>query len=78
MNWQEMQEKVLNNLNPDQLDWLLEKEHIETKIGDIRKMTLAEIKKLFPEKKDSSKINDSKLIMNFIWQSYLMIKSREL
>jgi len=78
MNWQEMQEKVLKNLNPDQLDWLLEKEHIETKIGDIRKMTLAEIKKLFPEKKDSSKINDSKLIMNFIWQSYLMIKSREL
>jgi len=77
MNWQEVQEKVLKNLKPDQLGWL-EKRDIEFKIGDIRKMTLAEIRKLFPEKKDSSKINDSKLIMNFIWQSYLMIKSREL
>jgi len=78
MNWQEMQEKVLKNLKPDQLDWL-KKRKIELKIGDLRKMTIEEIRKLFPEKdNDYTKINDSKLIMNFIWQSYLMIKSKEL
>ena len=86
MNWQKMQEQVLKNLNFTQKEWLEKK--VDLKVNDLRKMTQQEIRARFkgkrlntgsaPEEPQITTVDDARLIRSFIWQSYLMIKTKEL
>lgn len=86
MNWQKMQEQVLKKLTFDQKEWL--ERNVDFTVGDLRKMTPREIRARFPGKNQSAEnaaegpqittIDDSRLIRSFVWQSYLMIKAKEL
>ncbi len=78
MNWQEIQEQILKELTPEQLWWV--KKNVGLEFDDMRKMSTEEIRTLFPGGSSSgiSTINDSKFIKTFIWQSFLMIKSKQL
>jgi len=78
MNWQEIQEQILKELTPEQLWWV--KKNVGLEVGDMRKMSTEELRTLFPGGGSSgvSTINDSKFIKTFIWQSFLMIKAKQL
>ncbi|MFH1451018.1 MAG: hypothetical protein ABIF89_00185 [bacterium] len=86
MNWQKMQEQVLKNLNFTQKEWL--GKSVDLEVNDLRKMTQREIRARFPGKKPDAgsaseepqitTVDDARLIRSFIWQSYLMIKAKEL
>ncbi|MBU4446857.1 hypothetical protein KJ656_17535 [bacterium] len=78
MNWQEIQEIILKELTPEQLWWV--KKNVVLESDDMRKMSTEEIREQFPggSTPGISTINDSEFIKTFIWQSFLMIKSKEL
>ena len=84
-DWTEIAQEVLGSIDSVQDEWL--RNNVDVEASDIRKMTTEEIKerfhgrfKLIQDKNNSraNGVNDARLIRTFIWQSYLMIKSKEL
>ncbi|MEQ8192329.1 MAG: hypothetical protein ABRQ39_30465 [Candidatus Eremiobacterota bacterium] len=84
-DWMEIAQEVLGSIDSVQDEWL--RNNVDVEASDIRKMTTEEIKERFHgrfkliQDKDNSRangVNDARLIRTFIWQSYLMIKSKEL
>lgn len=78
MNWQQVQEKILKELTPEQVRWV--KKNVALEADDLRRMSTEEIRIHFPGKggPEVSTVNDSELIKTFIWQSFLMIKAGQL
>jgi len=84
-NWMDFQTEILGKITAEQDKWL--RKNVDLDTGNLRAMSTEEIRKRFPGKPKPagasqsgqvSTVDDARLMRTFIWQSYLLIKSKEL
>lgn len=77
MTWEEVKEiekEIISGLNHIQLKWL--QKNVELDVKSMREMSTEELRTAFPGRWDT--VGDATLIRTFIWQSYLLLKAKEI